>query len=42
MKEVELLLSEGRAVGSRELRECLEVTGYADAAQSVYGQVLAP
>lgn len=42
MKQVELLLSEGRAVGSRELKEYLEVTGYADAAQWVYGQGLAP
>jgi Fic family protein len=41
-KQVELLLKEGRAVGDRELREYLEVRGYADAARWVYGQALAP
>lgn len=39
--QVELLLKEGRAVGDRELREYLEVQGYADAARWVYGQALA-
>lgn len=39
-REVQLLLFEGRAVGSRELREYLEVQGYADAALWVYGQAL--
>ena len=38
LREVEKLLEEGRAVGNRELREYLEVKGYADAAQWVYGQ----
>ena len=38
LREVEQLLEEGRAVGNRELREYLEVKGYADAAQWVYGQ----
>jgi Fic family protein len=37
-KEVEVLLSEGKAVGSKELKDYLEVTGYASAARWVYGQ----
>ncbi len=37
MKQVEALLAEGRAVGNKELSEYLEVTGYAAAAQWVYG-----
>ncbi len=41
-KEVEALLSEGRAVGNKQLAEYLEVRGYADAAQWVYQQGLAP
>ena len=41
-KQVEVLLKEGRAVGDKELREYLEVRGYADAAGWVYGQALAP
>jgi Fic family protein len=41
-KQVEVLLKEGRAVGDKELREYLEVQGYADAAKWVYGQALAP
>ncbi len=41
-KQVELLLKEGRAVGDKELREYLEVQGYADAARWVYGQALTP
>jgi cell filamentation protein, protein adenylyltransferase len=40
--QVEALLSEGRAVGNKELREYMEVTGYADAAKWVYGQALDP
>src|SRR5438270_8888560 len=32
LKQVEQLLSEGRAVGNKELREYMEVRGYADAA----------
>ena len=38
LKQVERLLGEGRAVGNRELSEYLEVKGYADAADWVYGQ----
>ena len=38
-REVERLLEEGLAVGDRTLREYLEVKGYADAAEWVYGQV---
>lgn len=38
LKQVELLLREGRAVGNKELGEYLEVRGYADAATWVYGQ----
>jgi hypothetical protein len=42
LKQVELLLAEGRAVGNKELSEYLEVRGYADAADWVYGQGLQP
>jgi fido (protein-threonine AMPylation protein) len=42
LKQVELLLAEGRAVGSKELREYLEVRGYADAAEWVYRQAISP
>ena len=42
LREVEILLSEGRAVGDKQLAEYLEVRGYADAAQWVYQQGLAP
>jgi len=38
IREVELLLDEGRAVGAKPLKEYLEVKGYADAATWVYGQ----
>src|SRR5262245_51822418 len=38
LREVEKLLGENRAVGSKELKDYLEVRGYADAAQWVYGQ----
>lgn len=38
LKEVRTLLDEGRAVGEKELREYLEVQGYAEAAQWVYQQ----
>jgi len=37
-KQVEVLLRDGRAVGDKELREYLEVQGYAEAARWVYGQ----
>lgn len=38
LKQVEVLLAEGRAVGNKELAEYLEVKGYADAADWVYRQ----
>lgn len=38
LKEVRTLLAEGRAVGHKELKEYLEVKGYADAAEWVYSQ----
>ncbi len=40
--QVEALLAEGRAVGNKELREYMGVTGYANAAKWVYGQALEP
>ena len=40
LREVEILLSEGRAVGDKRLAEYMEVRGYADAAQWVYQQGL--
>ena len=40
LKQVERLLDEGRAVGNKELREYLEVRGYADAADWVYRQAV--
>ena len=42
LKEVETLLAEGRTVGKKELKDYLEVTGYAAAAQWVYGQATKP
>jgi Fic family protein len=42
LREVEQLLLEGRAVGDHQLAEYLEVKGYADAAQWVYGQGIEP
>lgn len=42
LKEVEVLLREGRAVGNKQLSDYLEVRGYADAAQWVYNQALKP
>ena len=42
LKQVERLLEEGRAVGSKELREYMEVRGYADAADWVYRQAINP
>jgi Fic family protein len=38
MREVEALLGEGRAVGAKQLKDYLEVLGYADAAAWVYRQ----
>ena len=40
VKEVERLLREGKAAGSKELAEYLEVEGYAKAAQWVYAQAV--
>ncbi len=40
LREVEILLREGRAVGDKQLAEYMEVRGYADAAQWVYQQGL--
>ena len=42
LRQVEQLLAEGRAVGDKELREYMEVRGYADAAEWVYLQAHAP
>jgi Fic/DOC family len=42
LKEVETLLGEGRAVGQKELKDYLEVKGYANAAQWVYAQATKP
>jgi fido (protein-threonine AMPylation protein) len=42
LKQVELLLAEGRAVGNKELSEYLEVRGYATAADWVYGHASQP
>lgn len=42
LKQVEVLLGEGRAVGDKELKEYLEVRGYADAADWVYRQAISP
>lgn len=40
LKQVQKLLEEGRAVGNKELREYMEVRGYADAAEWVYQQAV--
>ena len=42
LKQVEVLLAEGRAVGSKQLGEYMEVRGYADAADWVYRQAIEP
>jgi Fic family protein len=42
LNEVRKLLDEGRAVGSKELSEYMEVVGYGAAAKWVYGQALEP
>lgn len=42
LREVEVLLVQGRAVGAKPLKEYMEVQGYADAARWVYGQALEP
>jgi len=42
LREVQALLDQGRAVGSKSLAEYNEVRGYADAARWVYRQALEP
>jgi Fic family protein len=42
LKQVERLLADGIAVGDKELKEYMEVRGYANAAQWVYSQALEP
>lgn len=42
LRQVEKLLEDGRAVGDKQLSEYMEVRGYADAAEWVYGQAHAP
>lgn len=42
LNEVRKLLDEGRAVGSKELKEYMEVVGYGAAAKWVYGQAMEP
>lgn len=42
LKQVKALLVEGRAVGNKELREYMEVRGYAEAATWVYNQAMNP
>lgn len=42
LREVEALLEQGRAVGSKPLKEYMEVKGYGDAARWVYSQALEP
>lgn len=42
LKQVERLLADGVAVGDKELREYMEVRGYATAATWVYGQAIEP
>src|SRR6186713_1861614 len=42
LREVEILLADGQAVGDKQLKDYLEVAGYADAAKWVYDQALSP
>lgn len=42
LKQVEALLARGKTVGSKDLKEYLEVQGYADAARWVYEQARQP
>jgi len=42
LRQVETLLAEGRAVGNKELREYMEVTGYADGGEVVLRPGLEP
>lgn len=42
LREVEVLLETGRAVGAKDLKDYLEVSGYGEAAKWVYAQALSP
>lgn len=42
LRQVAHLLDEGRAIGNKELREYMEVRGYANAAEWVYGHGVEP
>lgn len=42
LREVEILLEEGRAVGAKALKDYMEVLGYSEAARWVYGQAIDP
>ena len=42
LREVETLLEQGRAVGAKDLKDYLEVLGYAEAARWVYQQAVDP
>lgn len=42
LREVEILLRDGRAVGNKQLAEYMDVRGYAEAAQWVYQQGMSP
>ncbi|MBX9718385.1 MAG: Fic family protein [Microbacteriaceae bacterium] len=42
LREVEQLLRDGRAIGSKELKDYLEVLGYAEASRWVYEQAVDP
>jgi cell filamentation protein, protein adenylyltransferase len=42
LQQVEQLLNEGRAVGNKELREYMEVQGYGNAAEWIYGHGVDP
>jgi hypothetical protein len=42
LREVEVLLDKGRAVGAKPLREHMEVQGYGNAARWVYAHAIDP
>src|SRR5207249_2832079 len=42
LREVEVLLRDGRVVGQKQLKDYLEVQGYAAAANWVYSQAMSP
>ncbi len=42
LRQVERLLADGMAVGNKEIKEYMEVRGYADAAKWVYDQAIEP